>query len=444
MFTKTLKTVIAAGLLVAAWDFVTPSRSIRASNAPADQPLVRGIVIHTTPNGAAVIDIALTQTVPYRTLRLSHPERLVVDLKGAREADLRETYPSQSKLIKRVRVSQWKNNPAVVRVVADLAGRPSFKITAQSSGMRIELRSQPPDGDRGNRNTIKTGRQTAHEDSPPKAVFQVHQFKDLSASLTAPALPPHDRLVPITEPRPLKLRHLSASLARISGISIKPAVDGVINVDIASTRSVPYRVFQLAHPFRLVIDVKNARNASRHDVYPVNSQVLKKIRVAQWQREPFPVVRVVADLQGYPIFDVHAQRPGIRIEIRPRNSAPERFRNPFKFKTARIKAPAGTPASGTTPIAEAPAGSRLAPPGNAFSDLKLIGFIDKKDAGTQAVIADGSGLYFVPRGGTFGDTFTVVAISQNGVEVQKLQTAEKTWLIYTPGKSQEATHTGAH
>ena len=442
MFKRSLKAAMASILLLAAGELLPPCR-IQAASSPGPQPLVRGISVASAPNGATIIEITVTQPVPYRTLQLSRPERLVVDLKGAHEADLRSAYPAHSEVLRGVRISQWQNNPAVVRVVADLKGKPAFSVTTQASGIRVQLEpraiAQSPDFGSRSRNAgpipgagPSLG-QTAREGPSPRSVFPVHRYKDLSASLTAPALPPHDRLVPVTQPdRSTPRKEKPATLARVSGISVKPAGKGVMDVDIASTRSVPYRVFQLAHPFRLVIDLKDARNTSRHDVYQVDSQVLKRIRIDQWRPGSSPVVRVVADLQGYPVFDVHAQRPGIRIEIRPRHAAAQRFRNPFEFRTERSATQAGRPAAASNPSTTAAAISPGSIPGNAFSDLKVIGFIEKKGSGIQAVIADRSSLYFVPEGGTFEKAFTVVAISPNGVEIQRLQTSEKTWLAYAP------------
>lgn len=442
MSTRALKAVTVSILLLAASGLVLQAHRVLAAGQAATQPLVRGITVQKAPGGTVVIDVAVTGPVPYRTMQLSNPNRLVVDLKGAREADLRSEYPAQSALLKRVRASQWKHSPAIVRVVADLQGNPSINVTKQSSGIRIELKprgaalasNHAPGAAETHQaaDALETERLTAEDGPPPNKAFQVHRFKDLSASLTAPVLPSHDKLVAVAEPDLPKPRSKGASnLAQVSGISIQPGSQGETTIDIASSKSVPYRVFQLADPFRLVIDLKDAHDASDQKVYPVNSPVLKRIRMGQWHPGNPSVVRVVADLEGYPIFDVHAQRPGIRIELRPRYVPGALMRNPFQFKTEPQKPQAGRRATASNQ-AVAAGGAPAAAPGDIFSGLKVIGFIEKAGVGTQAVISHNSSVYLVPKGGTFENTFTVVAISADAVEVQNTNTLKTTWITYSP------------
>lgn len=429
-------TLVAAGVAL-------QGHSLQAAGPSATQPLVRGISFHEGPGGAIIIDVSVTAPVPYQTTQLSHPDRLVVDLQGARESGLKAEYPAQSPLLKRVRTGQWKSDPAVVRVVADLQGHPSFSITKQASGIRIELEprgagiASNPDAQAAAAHAaleaLSQEDRTAQEDPPPDKAFQVHRFKDLSASLTAPVLPSHDKLIPVANPDLMKPRRKEATtIAQVSGISIQPGSQGETTVDIASSKSVPYRVFQLADPFRLVIDLKDARSSSSPKVYPVNSPVLKTVRVEQWRPGKPSVVRVVANLEGYPIFDVHAQQPGIRIELRPRYIPRPPMRNPFRFKTAPQGPQAvqrGTPSNRAVAAGGNPP---VGAPGAAFAEMKVIGFIDKAGAGTQAVISHNAGVYLVSKGGTFENTFTVVAISADAVEVENTVTQQTRWIPYAP------------
>jgi len=436
------KTTTLLTVLLAVLGLTQPARRLLASGESAAQPLVRGISIHDGPGGTVVIDIAVTHPVPYQTEQLSSPERLVVDLEGAREANLRSEYRAQSQLLERVRTGQWKSDPAVFRVVADLKGNPTFIVKVVDSGLRIELKprteaqgqghSREPADRSSSANAVHPGQETARADPPPEKVFQVHRFKDLSASLTAPVLPPHDRLVPVAEPNlAASRRKASAGPAVVSGISIQPDSQGEATIDIASSRPVPYRVSQLANPFRLVIDLQDARNASGERIYQVNSPVLKTVRIGQRSQGDPHGVRVVADLEGYPIFDVYAQRPGIRIDLKPRHDPAAVTRNPFKFDPATQHKEAKRPLA---PAHQAAAGGAGLPPTaqvDDFSNLALIGLIEKNGVGTQAVISHHSSVYLVSRGDTFENSFTVVAISANAVEVQDAKTLETRWIAYS-------------
>jgi len=441
MLGRALKAAPVLILILAAAGLITQTRLGIASGNPDSLPTVRAISIHHTSGGTVVVDIATTRPVSYRTLELSSPWRLVVDLKGASRGALRSVYPAQSQLLERVRVGQWKSDPPIVRIVADLKGTPAFSVHAQPSGIRIELKPRAEGSKAAHRsrthrspsarNTSGDTAEIATQKAASKSPFTVHQFQDLTASLTAPELPPQDHLVPVTKPDiSSSSRKESATLALVSGISIKPGSNGATDVDIASTRSVPYRVFQLEDPFRLVIDLKDARDGSRRDVYPVDSPVLKRVRVGQWRSDDPSVVRVVADLEGFPIFDVFARRPGIRIDLRPRRKLGPLIRNPFEFATQQPKVHLGRPAAQPGQAMTAATNSPIAAPGTSFSDLRVIGYLEKQGSQTQAIISDHSDIYFVPQGGTIENTFRVLSISASAVEVQNIQTLQTNWLTY--------------
>jgi type IV pilus assembly protein PilQ len=112
-----------------------------ATKAAAAGPTqVSGVSITTGPGGETYVDIATTSPAHYKVLQLGNPPRLVVDLEGARNA-AQKAYPAKSAFLKGVRVGQFREeNPSVVRVVADLAGDPTFDVHAQAGGVRMALK----------------------------------------------------------------------------------------------------------------------------------------------------------------------------------------------------------------------------------------------------------------------------------------------------------------
>lgn len=437
---RPLKAGPALILVLAAAGFGVKQRPALASAKSHIRPRVTAISISNSRGGTVAVNISTSRSTPYQILRLSNPKRLVVDLKGAWEGALQSVYPAQSRILKRVRVGQWKSNPPIVRVVADLKGTPAYRVDSIPTGIRIELKSQTrmnganyhPDSRRSRSSGIvKRSSGITRQNLAFKSPFTVQRFQDLSASLTSPDIPPGDRLIPVLRPRlSVPTPKTSTVLASVSGVSIMRGRDGRTDVDIASTRPVPYRIFQLSDPFRLVIDLKGARDASSKRVYPVGSAVLKRIRIGQWRSGNPSVVRIVADLRGYPIFDVYARRPGIRIDLRPRPQFKPIIRNPFEFAAKHSKAHRMTaipkPTQPLTAVTNSPA------PGNSLSDLKVIGYLREEGAGTQAILSDRANIYFVPKGSTIENRFRVLAISANAVEVQDMRTLQSRWLAYTP------------
>ena len=140
---------------------------------------------------------------------------------------------------------------------------------------------------------------------------------------------------------------------------------------------------------------------------------------------------MVADLEGYPIFDVYAQRPGIRIDLKPRRNPAALTRNPFKFDPVIYPKETKRPVAPRPQAMAARAGSPPAAQADGFSNLALIGLIEKDGIGTQAVISDESGVYLVAKGDTFENSFTVIDISTKAVEVQDTKTLETRWIAFS-------------
>jgi Flp pilus assembly secretin CpaC len=120
----------------------TPAASRPATESASPGPVrVSGVTIQSGQAGETLVDIATSSPVPYRVFRLRNPQRLVVDLEGAQTTSLRGSYPSESPVLHRVRVGQFRSDdPPVVRIVADLHGNPAFEVHATSNGVRIELK----------------------------------------------------------------------------------------------------------------------------------------------------------------------------------------------------------------------------------------------------------------------------------------------------------------
>jgi type IV pilus assembly protein PilQ len=110
---------------------------------PVTTATVSGISVKAGPAGETFIDVSTTRPTAYNVLHLADPPRLVVDLEGARNGTHQRVYAVASPALRSVRVGQFREgNPPVVRVVADLAGDPTFDVHAQPGGVRVELRSR--------------------------------------------------------------------------------------------------------------------------------------------------------------------------------------------------------------------------------------------------------------------------------------------------------------
>jgi len=113
-----------------------------APGSGTSQPVeVSGVTIGAEPSGATFVEVLTSSQTTYRLKELKQPERLVVDLEGAQKASPRRFYNGKSPLLRRVRVSQFRaKDPAVVRLVADLANDPIYEVNKTARGVRIALK----------------------------------------------------------------------------------------------------------------------------------------------------------------------------------------------------------------------------------------------------------------------------------------------------------------
>jgi type IV pilus assembly protein PilQ len=209
-------------------------------------------------------------------------DTLFIDLQGVKLGDVSPAGRWADGLVTGYRASQYSE-----------AGRPVVRL-------QIELKHQEP--------------VSAQRDATG---LRLRFGQGPSSSNATPGTPNRDPL-PTTSttntpapPSPYK------GVIDVSDVSIKAGSAGETVVDVSTTHPANYRVLQLKSPARLVVDLEGARNAVRRRSFAGSSPVLKDVRVAQFDPK---TVRIVADLQENPVFDVHAYEGGVRIELKQRQS----------------------------------------------------------------------------------------------------------------------------
>src|SRR5208283_6216339 len=107
----------------------------------------------------------------------------------------------------------------------------------------------------------------------------------------------------------------------VSDVSFDKQESGQTFVVVETSRIASYHVSTLPSPARLVVDIDGAENNAPQKTYTADTPVLKDVRVGQFHWKDPSIVRVVADLNGDPAYEVHATPVGLRIELRPRGMA---------------------------------------------------------------------------------------------------------------------------
>jgi len=129
-----------------------------------------------------------------------------------------------------------------------------------------------------------------------------------------------------------------------------------VEVRIAGDGKLTYKAFRLEGPSRLVIDLEGVKNSAVKNVIEVGDDVVKRVRVAQFQPT---VARVVVDLTQKSAYDIAAVGDELRIAFGATavasRTVPERPRSEARAAAKQIAvspSPASRPAK--TPAADIP------------------------------------------------------------------------------------------
>lgn len=155
---------------------------------------------------------------------------------------------------------------------------------------------------------------------------------------------------PIAEPPAETLREepaaVAADIALPRARSVKrietKTVDGNVEVRIAGDGKLTYKAFRLEAPSRLVIDIDGVKNNVAKNSLDVVDDIVKRVRVAQFQPT---VARVVVDLAQKSEYDIAAVGDELRIAfgasaVASKTPAAPR---PRETKAAPVKIAAATP-----------------------------------------------------------------------------------------------------
>lgn len=130
---------VAAATLLAGVGTARAAHIGRPSSATLNQAAGAVTGLSVVPGeGRADVVIALTGDVTVADFTIDAPDRIVLDLTGARLNSLGRAYDRRARgSIRNVRVSQY--SPAVVRVVLDLDARRSYSVSQSDAGIRVSV-----------------------------------------------------------------------------------------------------------------------------------------------------------------------------------------------------------------------------------------------------------------------------------------------------------------
>jgi type IV pilus assembly protein PilQ len=259
---------------------IVPALGVRAAAASTAATL--NAVTVPDPSTGRELLLRMQGECPFTTVQASD-ETLFIDLTGAKLGAIPKAAQWSHGLLAGYRLLEYTGatGQSMVRVVVETRHHEASTVQRGLAGLRVLFGQDSPAG------------------AAPVSRKESSSVQVVNAALALPAAATQEKVA-------------------ISDISIRPGPAGETFVDVATSGSAQFRVFALKDPQRVVVDFEGARNAAPRKSYGAQSSVLKEVRVGQFQEKNPAVARVVADLAGNPVFDVHAYRTGVRIELKPR------------------------------------------------------------------------------------------------------------------------------
>ncbi|HMD87460.1 MAG TPA: type IV pilus secretin PilQ [Terriglobia bacterium] len=257
----------------------TPGGRVWAASQAAT---LKSVALSTSPTGTELV-LRVDGIYSYKTVQVS-PDTLFIDLAGAKAEGLARSQQWVNPVFSGYKLLPYRDasGQPVVRVQVDTKQANPFVVQKDDSKLRLLF---------GKGLFVSAAAEPASVASPEGALAQV--------------VPPANSSGPLL----------------VSKVNVDKHDSGETFVDVSTSRSASYRVTMLPSPARLVVDIDGAQDTSARKSYAADTAVLKAVRISQFRAKDPSVVRVVADLNGNPAFDVHATPAGVRIELRPRGMA---------------------------------------------------------------------------------------------------------------------------
>jgi len=287
--------------------------------------------------GESSIDIVTGSSLnAFKTMRLTQPDRLVIDIPGAINATTAKTALINSLGISRARIG---TSSTAVRIVLDATKSlfPFYDIKPFDKGLRITvptpetLKMDSP----APLSNVDKPKAALASSAKPSALVSVEsgasttplRDKDLTTTKTktsALIIPPIS-LIPsesgnksVIEQSGLNVKiekRTSEAMPTKSVLQINGIIVGDSYIDIVTGGNLAdYKAIKLTQPDRLVIDISGAKNAMPYKSITINRLGISKARIGT----SAATVRIVLDsaLPSLPMYDIKQTGNGLRITFK--------------------------------------------------------------------------------------------------------------------------------
>jgi N-acetylmuramoyl-L-alanine amidase len=263
-----MKRIVAAMLLIILLSITAGGSFVQAGVSRGDGKVATGFLkdVKYTGNGSyEAVDITLENYADYSVMKLSSPERIVIDIFNAVAPGKQQIIQTNGNVIKNIRYAQFDTYTA--RVVLDVSEQLEYGINKTEKGLQLYIGDLPENSEK------------PEEESP----------------------------APVTvNPVAKKL-----SVHKYFNIEYTPKESSDEVAVVLSSYS-KYTVMRLTGPDRLVIDIPNAKYSGKTQKLDINGTQIKSIRYSKYGTN---TARIVLDLTWQAQYSVNETKGRLLINV---------------------------------------------------------------------------------------------------------------------------------
>lgn len=243
-------------------------------------------------DGQEEVAIYLDSYQHYNVFRLANPGRIVIDISNTYFSGRQQVIDVNSKSVKAVRYAQFDKNTA--RVVLDIIGEPGYRIQQEADRLLVHIEDGPAsdvkrtEGD----NASDSGKE---ENDVSGGSAERPASKGSESGLASRGGTDRQRI----------------SINK--NFNIEYASNGDKDEVVISLGSYKdYNVMRLTDPDRIVIDIPKVSIPRKQQKIDVNSNLIRSIRYAKFQKD---IARVVLDVTAQSQFKVNEKTGQLILDI---------------------------------------------------------------------------------------------------------------------------------
>lgn len=215
--------------------------------------------------GSEAVDISVTGYTDYSIMKLTNPERIVIDLFNAFAPGKQQYVVAGGNAVKSIRYAQFE--PYTARVVLEVNGEPEYGLSKTDSGLLVYFGEKPE-----------------------------------------PTVPPKSGPDPLPAASAIKK---TLTVHKYFKIEYSPG-DGTDNVGILLGSYSKYKIKRLTDPDRLVIDIPNAKYSGVDKKVETNGSLVGAISYTKYGKS---TARVILDLKSQAHYTVNESKGKLLITV---------------------------------------------------------------------------------------------------------------------------------